>query len=144
MRRTDPRASRRLDAQLRVSIVAVAAAGALLALFALPFFGISAAFSVAVGAAIATGNLWALARIVSALLPGDARADGSPGDSKNASAWALVGVLKMFGLFAVVYLLMRYGIVSPVPMLAGFGALPIGIAIGSMVSHRGPAREDDT
>jgi uncharacterized membrane protein len=43
----------------------------------------------------------------------------------------------MFGLVVAVWLLMRYGLVSPVPLLVGFGALPIGIAIGSVVSDRG-------
>jgi hypothetical protein len=144
--RADPGRGRRLDAQLRASIVSVAAAGAGLAFVTLALFGVSAAFSVAVGSAIATGNLWALARIVSALLPRDAGGgdggDGGDGDAHNTGAWALVGVLKMLGLFVVVYLLMRHEIVSPIPMLAGFGALPIGIAIGSLVSHRGPAPED--
>jgi hypothetical protein len=50
----------------------------------------------------------------------------------------------MVGLLAVTWLLMRHGVVSPLPMLVGFGALPIGIAIGSIVSDRGaehpPAR----
>jgi hypothetical protein len=42
----------------------------------------------------------------------------------------------MFGLVVAVWLLMRHGVVSPLPMMVGFGALPIGIAIGSLVSDR--------
>jgi hypothetical protein len=136
--RTEAPGGRRLDAQLRASLVAVAVAGAALALAALPLFGISAAFSVAVGSALATGNLWALARIIAALLP----TDGESARQKNTAAWALLGVLKMLGLIAVVWGLMDHGIVSPLPMLVGFAALPIGIAIGSLVSHRGPADDD--
>jgi hypothetical protein len=42
----------------------------------------------------------------------------------------------MVGLVGVVWLLMRHGVVSPVPMMVGIGALPIGIAIGGLVSDR--------
>ena len=139
--RAETPGGRRLDAQMRASLVAVAVAGAALALAALPLFGISAAFSVAVGSILATGNLWALARIIAALLPADG--DSARQSHKNAAAWALLGALKILGLIAVVWGLMQHGIVSPLPMLVGFAALPIGIAIGSLVSNRGPAGDDD-
>jgi hypothetical protein len=122
----------RFDPRLRTSLVAVAASGVALALAAAAFFGMRAAFSVGTGAALATGNLWALARIVAALLPGDS----AGAQSQSRAAWALVAVLKMIGLLAAAWLLMRGGLVSPMPMLVGFGALPIGIAIGSLVSDR--------
>ena len=121
------------------AIVAVALTGAALSTGALLFAGLGAAFSVAVGAAIATGNLWALARIIGALLP-----SGRAGaEAQSKGAWALVAVLKIFALLAAVWLLMRHGVVSPLPMLVGFGALPIGIAIGSLVSDRSPPDSDD-
>jgi hypothetical protein len=124
----------RFDARLRMSIRAVGATGGVLALCALAFAGLEAAVSVAAGAALAAGNLWLLARIVTSLLP-----DDRPGaESQSRAGWALVAVLKMFGLLALAWLLMRHGIVSPLPMLVGFGALPIGIAIGSLVSDRRP------
>ncbi len=82
---------------------------------------------------IAAGNLWALARIIVALLPAEVEA----ARKQSRAGWALVAMLKMFGLVAAVWLLMRHGVVSPLPMLVGFGALPIGIAIGSLVSDRG-------
>ena len=122
----------RFDARLRTSIRAVAVAGAALVLFALALAGPGAAVSVAAGAALAAGNLWLLARIVSSLLPGDRVG----AEAQSRAGWALVAVLKMFGLLALAWLLMRHGIVSPLPMLIGFGALPIGIAIGSLVSDR--------
>jgi hypothetical protein len=128
-----PRASGgRFDKRLRTSIAAVALVGAVLALFALAFAGVSAGLSVVVGAALASGNLWVLARIVAELLPND-RAGA---EAQSRAGWALVAVLKMLGLVALAWLLMRHGIVSPLPMLIGFGALPIGIAIGSLVSDR--------
>lgn len=129
-------ASRPVDARLRASLVAVALCGAALTLATLVVLGPSAAFSVAVGAAIAAGNLWVLARIVTALLPNGRPDSDDHAPLSGAGAWALLAVLKMFSLFAVVWLLMRYAVVSPLPMLVGFGALPMGIAIGSLVSDR--------
>ncbi len=121
-----------LDSRLRTSLVAVALTGFLLTLMALAVSDFAAALSAAVGAGLAAANLWALARVVGALLPTD-----RPGaEAQSRGGWALVAALKMFGLVAVVWLLMRRGFVSPLPMLVGFGALPIGIAIGSLVSDR--------
>jgi hypothetical protein len=139
MRPTEAEPRPRLDAQLRASLLAVALTGATLAAVTLPLFGFFSAFSVAVGAGLAAGNLWALARIVSALLPAE---DGDRAPGRSAGPWVLVGLLKMFGLIAVVWLLMRHGLVSALPMVVGFGALPIGIAIGSLVSDRGASRGD--
>lgn len=129
----------KFDARLRTSIRAVAIAGAALVLFTLAFAGFGAAVSVAVGAGLAAGNLWLLAKIVSSLLPDDRRG----AEAQSRAGWALVAVLKMFGLLAFAWLLMRHGIVSPLPMLIGFGALPIGIAIGSLVSDRSPPKSND-
>lgn len=142
--RTDAPAPRPLDGRMRTSIASVALVGLGFALVALVTFGPGAAFSVAVGAAIAAGNLWALAKIIGALLPDDSEAARSQskagaGEGRprpNTGAWALLAVLKMFGLIVAVWLLMRHGVVAPLPMLVGFGALPIGIAIGSLVSDR--------
>ena len=130
----------RFDGRMRMSIRTVALSGGVLALGALAFLGVREGFSAAVGAALATGNLWALARIVTELLPPppdpDTRAASAP-SAKGAGPWTLVGLLKMLGLLAVAWLLMRHGVVAPLAMLIGFGALPIGIAIGSIVSDRG-------
>jgi hypothetical protein len=152
--RIDAHPGRRLDRRLKVSLVAVGLTGAALALGALlPLgapFGATAAFSVAVGAALATGNLWALAHIVASLLPRPTPSERGPAELPNsqssaeggAGPWALVGALKMLGLVAVVWVLMHHRIVSPLPLLVGFAALPIGIAIGSLVSDRGAVLED--
>jgi hypothetical protein len=134
----------RYDARMRVSLGAVALSGGALAFCALAFFGASAAFSVAAGAGLATANLWALARIVTELLPDEraARRAAHGGAATNKAPWTIVALLKMFALLGVAWLLMRHGVVSAAPMLVGFGSLPIGIAIGSLVSDRGAAPDD--
>jgi hypothetical protein len=123
---------------MRTSIAMVAIAGAALTASSLVGFDLAAARSVGVGAVIAVVNLWVLGRIVAGLLPTEA----AGARAQSRAAWALVAAVKMLGLVAAVWLLMRHGVVSPLPMLVGLGALPIGIAIGSLVSDRSPASED--
>jgi hypothetical protein len=128
------------DPRLRTAIRSVAVVGVALTAGALVVFGPGTAASVAAGAGLATGNLWALARIISALLP--STSEGARRQSEEGrGGWAVVAILKMFGLVAVVWLLMRHGVVSPLPMVVGFGALPIGIAIGALVSDRSPPED---
>ena len=111
------------SSSLRASFVSIATCGAAIALAALVFFGRKAALSAAIGTAVAEVNLWALARVVSGLL----RAD-------RAGLWGSAALLKMLALVVVVGLLMRYAAVAPLPMIVGFGALPMGIAIGTLLS----------
>ena len=123
------------DPRLRVAIRAVAVAGAGLTLAGLAFFGARVGLAVAAGAALAAGNLVALARIVGAMLP--TTPEGARAQSR--AGWGLLAALKIGALFAVLWLLMRHAALPPLGVLAGFGALPIGIAIGAMLSDRGPA-----
>ncbi len=117
---------------MRASLVAVAICGGVLTLGALVVGGLPTAFSVAIGSTLALGNLWALGRIVAALLP-DASAHAP---RYGRAGWALLAVVKILGLMAAVWLLMVHRVVSPLPLVVGFGALPLGIAIGALVSDR--------
>jgi uncharacterized membrane protein len=47
-----------------------------------------------------------------------------------------VAALKTAGLLVAAWALLRYRVAAPLPMLVGFGALPMGIAIGSLMSDR--------
>lgn len=115
-----------LDARMQTSIACVAVCGAVLALGARLVLDRGTAGSVAVGAAIAVANLWMLARVVAAGLRGVRE--------RRSIAWAPLAVLKTFALFAGVWILLRYGGIAPIAMTVGLAALPIGIAIGSLVS----------
>jgi hypothetical protein len=125
-------APRRLDARMRTSLTSVAACGAVSVLTAAAIAGTPSALSVAIGAGLATANLWALARIIAALLPDEQSAAGP----QNRGAWAVLAMVKMSGLVAVAWLLMRHGLAAPMPMVVGYMSLPMGIAIGALVSDR--------
>jgi hypothetical protein len=54
----------------------------------------------------------------------------------------LVASLKVLAWIAIAWLLMRHGLVAVAPMMVGLLSLPIGIAIGSLVSDRSAVPED--
>jgi hypothetical protein len=122
----------------KVHVVPVLIAGGVLALAVLAFFGARAGLSAALGAGLAAVNLWAWARIVLALLPDDA----ARANAQSPAAWVLVAGLKVLAWGAIAWLLMRHGLISVAPLLVGLLSLPIGIAIGSLVSDRSAIPED--
>jgi ATP synthase I chain len=121
----------RMDARIRASFVGIAVVGAAFSVAATFLWSLRAGWSVAAGAAVAALNVYAIARIVSALVPADDAAR-----PQSRVAWALLAVLKLLGLFSIVGLLIGYGLVSPPAMVGGFATLPFGIAIAQLVSDR--------
>jgi hypothetical protein len=121
-----------LDPRMRASIVGVAVSGAALSAAGAVLYGLRTGSSVAAGAAMATGNLWALARVVAALLPDEG------GGHQGNGAWTFVGLVKTVGLLVAAWFVLSYRLAAPLPMLVGFGALPMGIAIGALVGDRRP------
>ncbi|MBV9947306.1 MAG: ATP synthase subunit I [Myxococcales bacterium] len=118
-----------LDARMRAYVACVVLCGVALSAGALVLAGSRVAFSVAVGAGIAAGNLWLLSRIVAALVAASEEQTEQDGHGGWGWAWPLLALIKMVSLFALVWLLLRYEVVSPVAMLIGFGALPAGIVL---------------
>ncbi len=119
------------DARLVTAFTTVAVVGAALTVGAAAFRGEVAALSVAMGGLTALANLYVLSRIVSALaVPfADAR-------SNAAFAWGVIALGKMMVLFGGLWLLMTRHLVDPIALVAGYGSLPIGIAIGAVVSDK--------
>lgn len=112
---------------MRAALVAVAISGALLTL-ASPFvLGRSGVVGVALGAAIATLNLWSLARIVRAFMNGA----GLP--------WVLLGALKLVGLLVVLALALKSGVTTVIPLAIGYGALPMGVVFAQLGAARQPS-----
>lgn len=128
VKEADERAA--LDPRTRTAIVGVAAIGAMFAIGASTGWGLRAGVSVAIGALIAVANLYGLARIVGALL--GTRAEGDP----SSGMWGLFAVLKVIGLFGGIWLLLSSHFVQPIGLVVGWGALPIGIALGTFVSDK--------
>jgi len=99
----------------------------------------STAVSVVTGAAIGLSNLYVLAKIVAAVaVPHrDARENG-------AFVWGVIALGKLMILCGIMWLLMTRRLVDPIPLVLGYGSLPMGIAIGGVVSDKtdpGPPRE---
>ncbi len=90
-----------------------------------------AALSVGLGGLAAVVNLWLLGLLVARWL-------GSEG---KAGPWALIGLVKFTALVALFCGLVAWKLVRPIPLILGFGALPIGIVLGQLVAAR-PVRGD--
>jgi hypothetical protein len=92
-------------------------------------WGARPAVSVCAGAAIAASNLYILSKIVAAMIGGGDRRGG-------AGIWGVFAMLKMVILFGGIWIVMTKGLVDPMALVVGYGSLPIGIAIGSIVSDK--------
>ncbi len=119
---------------------AVAASGVVIVVLALLAFGFRAGLGAAVGAALATSNLWLLGKIIGALLPpgdegdegDDAPRDGARARGSSALLWSFLAALKILVLFGGAWMLMTKGWVSPMALCAGYGALPVGITLSTL------------
>jgi hypothetical protein len=87
-------------------------------------YGQDAARSAGVGAAIALANWYLLRFIVARVVSGDVR---------SQTKFSLLLVAKMGALFAIVFVLIRNGLVHAVPFTAGLSSLVIGALLGSFV-----------
>ena len=109
---------------LRAALAAVAICGALLTLGSPFVLGRGGTVGVALGAVIATLNLWALGRIVRAFMHGA----GLP--------WILLGAFKLVGLLVVLAVALKLGITTVIPLAVGYGALPLGIVFAQLGAAR--------
>jgi hypothetical protein len=134
-----------MDPRMATSLAAVGAFGLLFTAVGATQ-GARVALSVGLGAAIAAANLYVLARIVAGLVVDAEEAapptGASPAKKGNAGIWGVIAVVKMGALFFAVWFLMNHGLASPLSLAIGYGALPIGVAIGSLVSDK-TAKEPD-
>jgi hypothetical protein len=112
-----------LDATMIIVLRAVAAVAVGETVLGLALFGPRAGLGVAIGGAVAILNMWALARIVPQVLAG----------GQHGKKWALLGGVKLVALATGGYLLLRSDLCPPIALVLGYGALPFGISIGSML-----------
>jgi hypothetical protein len=110
---------------ITTALWSVAVVGALLAAF-VPFaMGGGSRVSVALGAALAVGNLWAVARMVRGFL--------NPAGGVR-SPWISLAMLKFGLLFLGVMFLVRGGHAQILPLAIGYAALPLGIVASQLKS----------
>lgn len=85
------------------------------------------ALGVLVGGVLAVVNLWVFKRVGQAYLA-----------EKGASRakWGLIGAFKFVALVVGVGLLVRHDVVGAIPLLVGYGALPVGIPLSNFLSTR--------
>jgi hypothetical protein len=87
--------------------------------------GGSVALSVAVGALAGLGNLWVLARVVRGFIGGTSKVP-----------WPVVVLVKLVVLYGGLYILVQSGFVAPLPLIFGWGALPLGIVAAQLGARR--------
>jgi hypothetical protein len=102
----------------------VAIVGALLTAGGPTLLGAGSRASLALGALLAVGSLWALSRTVRGFLhPAGAR-----------SPWIALSILKFAVLFLGVLFLVRGGFAQLLPLVIGYGAMPVGIVLSQLKS----------
>jgi F0F1-type ATP synthase assembly protein I len=111
-------------------MIVIAVLGVLVAAVGATLYGHKAGISAAIGAAIAMANLYALAHIVRALT--------TPGASSSAAGWTFAFMLKIVVLLAGVWLLLRAGVVTLLPLIVGYMTLIVGLGVGNLVSNEQP------
>ncbi|MBX3207690.1 MAG: ATP synthase subunit I [Labilithrix sp.] len=132
---------------------AAALLGCVLALGALGTHGARAAASVLVGAAIAVANLLTMRAIIRALIqppaePDDAATGKGKDERTNhertgrrgGAAWGIFAAFKILLLFGGVWILLTRELVDPMPLVIGYGVLPLGIAASALWSSLAASR----
>lgn len=122
------------DAGLTSAVRYVAGSAVLIALAGGLIFGAQEAIGAGLGGVLATANLALFVRLGKAFLAQGGR--GSP--------WMALALVKLLGLFAAMYVLLRHTDLSALSLLAGYGALPIGIVLAGLFGPRPPDDADSS
>ena len=132
-----------------------AALGVIFSVGALALCDLRTAAGVFIGAAIAVANVVTMRAIIRALVqaPEDEKAEKPEADRPNPSesehksagrrggvAWGVFAVLKILVLFGGIWLLLTRQMVDPMPLVVGYGVLPLGIAASSLLGSLRPRR----
>ena len=151
----------------KIATIAAAVLGTIFAGVAFATHGPRAAASVFAGATIAVANLVTMSAIIRALLrapdeevppvepvvEGEAKQeeeeeeepkpDHVAAGKRGGAAWGGFAVVKILVLFGGIWMLLTKGLVDPIPLVVGYGVLPLGIAgsslLGSLAPRRNPA-----
>lgn len=122
IRTEEPERKTKRDPTLRSAIRTVAITGLVLTVLGGVGFDLRTAIGVGLGALLATVNLILFVRLGEAFLA----------QQGKSAPWAALGGIKLLGLFAAVWLILRRGDVSALALVVGYGALPIGVTLGTL------------
>jgi hypothetical protein len=117
-----------LDQTLKAAIRAVFLTGAVFAIGGAVLADLRFGLGVLFGGVIAGVNLVVLARVVKAFLDNTGR----------AAPWVVVGILKLTFLLGGVYLIVKSGVVPVLALAVGYGALPVGVVVGTLFGPKPP------
>jgi len=126
----EPRRQAEADAsggQIAVTLASVGICGLLLGLGALIGWSWQIALGVVFGSSVAAFNLWALHKIGAGFLQGQGR---------TRALWALAGGAKFLLLALLFAVVIKYRLVSALAFVIGYGALPVGITLGTLLAPR--------
>ncbi|MBX3233744.1 MAG: ATP synthase subunit I [Labilithrix sp.] len=117
--------------------------GVVFTVAALGLYDVRTAAGVFVGALIAVANLVTMRAIIRALVQTPESDDAKPAPSndehksagrRGGVAWGIFAVLKILVLFGGIWLLLSRQLVEPMPLVVGYGVLPLGIAASSLLN----------
>lgn len=120
------------DRTMAVIIRTVAVMGVSAAVAVGYFAGRGAGASAAYGATLGLANLVLLGRMVRSFL----------GRGGASTSWVAAAMTKLAVLVLAMYLPVRAGLVQVLPFVIGFGALPLGIALGQLLSVPPKSKEN--
>jgi hypothetical protein len=131
-----------------LSTICAAALGVVFTIVALVTYDARTAGGVAVGSSIAVANLLVMRAIIRSLLQEpvqDREKDAAESDHRGAgrrggTAWGVFALLKIFILFGGIWILLTKKLVDPIPLVVGYGVLPLGIAASALVRSLKPRR----
>ena len=129
---------------IATSVKAAAVLGAIFTLAAFGTHDARTAMSVGLGAAIAVANLLTMRAIVRALIrapeneeneedgDGAEKKDHRAAGKRGGAAWGVFALFKILILFGGIWILLSKGLVAPIPLVVGYGVLPLGIAAAGL------------
>lgn len=143
---TSPEKTERDD--IKTSVKAATVLGAIFTLAAFGTHDARTAMSVGLGAAIAVANLLTMRAIVRALVRApdgeegedDEKKDHRAAGKRGGAAWGVFALFKIFILFGGIWILLSKGLVAPIPLVVGYGVLPLGIAAAGVWNSLKPRR----
>jgi hypothetical protein len=116
------------DKSMRSAVISVFVIGLCFGIAGFALAGVRTGLGVTLGGLMAGLNLLVFAKV----------GDAFVSRRGNAAPWGVVALLKMGLLFGGVYLILKNGYFSPLALIAGYAALPVGITVGSLFGPRPP------